>query len=63
MANDRESLTAVILHLETTRQNLIDLLAKEVGSEKAKQMTKEALETVDAELSRLSGDSAGESIL
>jgi hypothetical protein len=40
-----ESLTAVILHLETTRQNLIDLIAKEVGSEKAKQKTKEALAT------------------
>ena len=43
MANDRESLAAAKLHLETTRQNLIDVLAKEGGSQKTKQKTREAL--------------------
>jgi hypothetical protein len=57
VATEQESLTAAILHLETTRKNLINELAKEGGSEKAKQGTKAVLATVDAELSRLSNES------
>lgn len=62
MANHRGNLTAAILRLGTTRQNLVDLLAKDVGSEKAKQKTREALATVDAELSHLSNEADRESV-
>jgi hypothetical protein len=57
MVNDRESITATILRLEATRQSLMELLAKENASEKAKQKTQEALAKVDAELARLADES------
>jgi hypothetical protein len=56
MANHRESLTAAIVHLQTTRHNLINLLDRERGSEKAKQEVRKLLATIDAELSRLSDE-------
>jgi hypothetical protein len=55
MTGNRESLTSAILHLETTRQNLIDLLAGD-GSERAKQEIRKLLATIDAELFRLSDE-------
>jgi hypothetical protein len=59
---DRESLAVVIHHLETTRQNLVDLLAEGVGSEKAKRKTRETLARIDVELPGLSTELERESV-
>jgi hypothetical protein len=53
---NRENLIAVILHLQATRQNLIDQLAREGGSEKARQEVRKPLATIDTELPRLSDE-------
>jgi len=51
---NRENLIAVILHLQATRQNLIDQFAHEGGSEKARQEVRKLLATIDTEPSCLS---------